>query len=99
MLLVSSVTAPFRARALPSKIVAPVVMVMLVSARICPSNAVPVPSVAELPTCQNTSHPGIAPPLIVTTDELLAVVSVLPIWKTNCAFGFPWSLRVSVPVS
>ena len=79
IVLVSSVTAPFRARALPFRIVAPVVSVILVSARMCPSKAVFVPSVAELPTCQNTVLPGIAPPLIVTTDELLAVVSVLPI--------------------
>ena len=97
--MVSRVTAPFRANALPSSIVAPVFIVMLVSARMCPSNAVPVPSVAELPTCQNTVHPVSVPPLIVTTDELLAVVSVLPIWKTNCAFGSPKSLRVSVPVN
>ncbi len=88
------------ARALPSRIVAPVFMVMLVSARICPSNAVVVPSVAELPTCQNTVHPGMElGSLIVTTDELLAVVSVLPIWNTNWAFGSPWSFRVSFPVS
>jgi len=99
IVLVSSVTAPLRARALPSKMVAPVFRVMLVSARICPSNAVPVPSVAELPICQNTVHPGIDPPLIVSNTELLAVVSVLPIWKTNCAFGSPWASRLSVPVS
>ena len=51
--LVSSVTVPFRARILPD-MVAPVFTVMLVSARIFPANAVFVPSVAELPTCQNT---------------------------------------------
>ena len=39
------------------------------------------------------------PALLITTDEALAVVNVLPIWKTNCAFELPWSLRVSVPVS
>ena len=50
---VSSVTAPFRARALPDTL-APVFMVMLVSARIFPTNVVVVPRVAELPTCQNT---------------------------------------------
>ena len=52
-LLVSIVTAPFRAKALPDTL-APVFRVMLVSARIFPANAVPVPRVAELPTCQNT---------------------------------------------
>jgi hypothetical protein len=33
------------------------------------------------------------------TDELLAVVSVLPILKMKTALGLPWALRVSVPVS
>src|SRR3972149_6524215 len=90
MALVSSVTAPLRAKALPSKMVAPVFIVMLGSGRICPWKAVPVSSVAELPTCQNTVHPGIPSPLlIVTTDEPGAVVSVLPIWKTNSASGSP----------
>ena len=36
--------------------VAPVVAVMLVSARMLPMNAVLVPRVAELPTCQKTLH-------------------------------------------
>ena len=79
MRLESRVTAPLRAKALPSRMAEPVVMVMLVKARICPSNAVSVPSVAELPTCQSTLHSAAGPPLITTTDELLAVVSVLPI--------------------
>ena len=54
MTLLSSVTAPFRAKALPQLMPAPVFIVMLVSARIFPANAVVVPRVAELPTCQNT---------------------------------------------
>ena len=79
--LVSSVTAPFRARTRPVTL-APVVNVMLVSARTFPANDEPapsatVPNVAELPTCQNTLHGE--PPLITTTDAPLAVVSVLPI--------------------
>ncbi len=49
--LESIVTAPLRARALPD-IVALVSREMLVKARIFPMKAVPVPSVAELPTCQ-----------------------------------------------
>ena len=53
MRLESRVTAPFRARALP-EIVAFVVRLMLVSARMFPINEVLVPRVAELPTCQNT---------------------------------------------
>ena len=70
--LVSSVTAPSRARVRPVT-VAPVVTVMLVNARMFPANAVVVPSVAELPTCQKT-FAGEAP-LVNTTDEALAVVS------------------------
>src|ERR1700692_106951 len=75
--LVSNVTAPLIADALPHPIVAPVLRVMLVSARIFPENAVVVPRVAELPTCQKTFLS--VRPLEKTTAELLAVVSVLPI--------------------
>lgn len=53
MVLVSKVTAPFRASARPS-IVAPVLRVIEVSARMLPRRELLVPSVAELPTCQNT---------------------------------------------
>jgi hypothetical protein len=53
ILLVSMVTAPFRAKTLPETF-APVVRVMLVSAKMFPRKLVPVPRVAELPTCQNT---------------------------------------------
>src|SRR5664279_6475282 len=51
MLSLSRVTAPFRASVRPS-IVTPVVTVTLVRARMLPRNVEPVPSVAELPTCQ-----------------------------------------------
>src|SRR5687767_4285239 len=54
IVLLSRVTAPLRANALPFMMFAPVSRVMLVSARICPSKSELVPSVAELPTCQNT---------------------------------------------
>ena len=87
MVLLSNVTAPFRAKALPQPMVAPVFRVMLVSARIFPWNEVVVPRVAELPTCQNTFES--VKLLLKTTDELLAVVSVLPIWKTNSELGLP----------
>ena len=50
---IDEITAPVRAKALPDRLVL-VVRVMLASARIFPANEVPVPSVAELPTCQNT---------------------------------------------
>ncbi len=64
--LVSIVTAPVCAKALPFRIVAVVLRVMLASARIFPSNEVLVPSVAEVPTCQNTpsSEPPFEPKLI-----------------------------------
>ena len=50
-MLVSNVTAPFRASALPFS-VAPVLSVMSESARMLPLKVELVPSVAELPTCQ-----------------------------------------------
>jgi hypothetical protein len=66
-----------------------------------PSKSVPVPSVAELPTCQKTLMPGVGlgPSLIVTTLLFDAVVRVDPIWKTKTASGLPWSSSVRVPVS
>jgi hypothetical protein len=96
MRLVSIVTAPFLANALPS-MSAPVFRVMLVSARILPANAVSVPRVAELPTCQNTLQGSAL--LSMLTDELLAVVSVLPIRKTKTASGSPSASSSSTPVS
>lgn len=74
--LLSIVTAPLRANARPLTF-ALVLSVMLVSATMLPLNAVPVPSVAELPTCQKTLQSFA--PLMTMTLELLAVVSVLPI--------------------
>src|SRR5205814_5279977 len=77
----------------------PVVMVMVVRARILPAKLLPVPSVAELPTCQKRFVGQVAPPVLVsTTDDALAVVRVLPILNRKSAFGLPWKLRVSVPV-
>jgi hypothetical protein len=60
--------------------------------------AAAAPRVAELPSCQNTMHAGAATLLITVTDEPAAVVSVLPIWKTNCAFGSRLALRVGARV-
>ena len=82
---VSNVTAPLRASALPDK-VAPVLSVMLVKARIFPLKVVVEPSVAELPTCQNRLQSE--PPLIMVTDELLAVVSELPMRNDRQLLGF-----------
>jgi hypothetical protein len=72
ILLVSIVTEPFRARARPEILVL-VARLMLVSARIFPTNVLPVPRVAELPTCQNTLQGP--PPLVIRIEALLAVLS------------------------
>ena len=93
--LESRVTAPLRASALPDR-AALVSRVMLASAITVPTKLVPVPSVAELPTCQKTSH-GCAP-LINTTEASLAVISVLATLKMKTALGLPPALRVSAPV-
>src|SRR5687768_14180804 len=94
--LLSRVTAPFRASARPARVVA-VVSVMLVIAMIVPAMDVEVPSVAELPTCQNTLQAR--PPLMMETEEPLAVTSVLPVLKMKTAAGLPCALRVNVPVN
>src|SRR4029079_4431475 len=75
MVLVSSVTAPFRASTRPST-VAPVVRVMLVRARIVPRKLEPVPRVAELPTCQNTLQDWAPPVRLIWLAD--AVVRVEP---------------------
>ena len=97
MVLVSSVTAPVCAQAAPQVIVAPVFRVMLVCARMSPANDVVVPSVAELPTRQNTLPP--CAPLISEIPEALAVVSVLPILKMKTELGLPRPLSVRRPVN
>ena len=73
---------------------APVVMVMLTSAIRLPWSEVRVPSVAELPTAQNTEQP--AARFVNRTLAAVPVVSVDPIWKTNTGFVWPWPSRVSV---
>lgn len=92
---VSRVTEPLRARALPST-VALVAAEIEVSARMFPTNVVPVPRVAELPTCQKTLQP--CAPLISLTLLEVAVVNAEPIWNTNTAFGSPSASRVKGPV-
>ena len=96
MMLLSSVTAPVRATARPV-MPAPLFNVMLACATIVPIKVVVVPSVAELPTCQNTLHA--VPLLVITTVAPLAVVSVLPILKTNTAAESPCASSVRVPVN
>src|ERR1700692_1507003 len=57
MLLVSSVTAPLRAKAAPQLMLASVFSVMLVNAMMSPMNDVVVPSVAEVPMRKKTLPP------------------------------------------
>jgi hypothetical protein len=73
---VSRVTAPFRARSRPS-MRAFVVAVIDESARTDPLNWELVPSVAELPTCQNTRQ-AFAPlvRIMVLDDAVISVESV-----------------------
>lgn len=92
---VSRVTAPFRARVRPFT-VTPVVTVIEVSARMLPTKLDPVPSVAELPTCQKTLHAW-APPMRVTVLAE-AVTRVLAVLKMKTALGSPCASRVRLPV-
>ena len=89
-----TVTAP--ANNLPQD-VAPVSIVMVVSASTFPLNTEYLLMVAELPTCQNRLQSD--PPLIIFTDELLAVVSELPMRKMKTELGLPNASKVSVPVN
>lgn len=94
--LLSKVTAPFRAKTLPVT-VALVFRVMEVKAKIFPLKLVVVPSVAELPVCQKTLQ---AWALFMRLTLLpLAVVIVEPILKMKTASELPWPLSVSVPVN
>src|SRR6202158_3950723 len=94
--LLSRVTAPLRARARPSTD-APVVTVIDVKARMLPLKAVPVPSVADEPTCQNTLLAWTPPER--TTELFDAVMSVLPAWKMNTESAEPVRVSGTVPVS
>ena len=95
MTLSSRVTAPFLASTRPATVV-PVCTVIEVRARMLPTKLLPVPSVAELPTCQNTLHAWA--PLIRLTVLLDAVMRVDPAWKINTASGLPSAFKVTVPV-
>jgi hypothetical protein len=84
--LVSNVTAPVRAKARPSS-ATPVVSVIEAWAMMVPWKIEFVPRVAELPTCQKMLA-ACAPPINLIW-LVLAVVSVLPIWKTKTLFTLP----------
>lgn len=96
MVLLSKLTCPLRASTRPDTVV-PVCTEIDVNAMIVPTKVVLVPSVAELPTCQNTLH-GEAP-LMRATVLFEAVINVDPAWKMNTAFGSPCASRVTVPVN
>src|SRR5580704_5647480 len=94
--LLSNVTAPVRAIALPFS-VAPVSREVDASDIIVPANVVVVPSVAELPTCQKTLC-SLAPLVRMTWLLFAAVVSVETIWKIQTAVESPPPSRVRFPV-
>jgi hypothetical protein len=95
IVLLSRVTAPFRARARPFT-VAPEVTVIEVRAMIVPANVDPVASVAELVTCQKTLQ-GLAP-LMSTTRLDDDVMNVEVALKIQTELGSFWPSSVSVPV-
>jgi hypothetical protein len=95
MVLLSSVTAPLRARARPS-ITALVFTVIDVRAMMLPLKKELTSMVAELPTCQNTLQAW--PPLMMLTLLDGAVIRVEPIWKIQTALGSPRASSVRVPV-
>jgi hypothetical protein len=90
-LVPASDTAPFRAKALPTRF-AVVPKLMLVSATTLPFIALPFPSVAELPACQYTFFASA--PLASTTDPDVATVIADPAWNTYV----PVPLSVTAPV-
>ena len=81
----SKVTAPLRASARPCTS-APVCTAIDVNAMIVPLNEDVVPSVAELPTCQNTWQAWA--PLMTLTWLAEAVISVEATWNET-ASGLP----------
>jgi len=95
IVLVSRVTAPFRARTLPATVL-PVSRDADCSAMMVPTKVVLVSRVAELPTCQKTLH-GWAP-LMSATVLFGAVMSVEPTWKMKTALALPLASSVTVPV-
>ena len=82
-----NVTAPFKAHSLPDTCT-PAFSEMLVVAMVFPKNLAPS-IVAEEPTIQYTFSQVCLLLLMAITFEPVIVTSVLPVWKTNCASGFP----------
>ncbi len=96
MMLLSSVTAPTCASALPSSDT-PVVIVIEAYAIIVPLKTEVVPRVAELPTTQKMLLAW-APPVSMIWLPV-RVVRVDAIWKTQTALEFPCASRVRPPVT
>jgi len=92
IVLVSMVTAAFRASALPCRL-APVFNVIESRAIIVPAKVEFVPKVAEVPTCQNTLLATTLPERTTWVPD--PVVSVESIWKTKTSLALP--VRVRVP--
>ena len=92
---VSNVTAPLRASARPCT-VTPVSTEIDVRAKMLPTNCEPVPSVAELPTCQKMLHS--AAPLISKIELAELVINVESVWKMKTAELLPWPSRTSWPL-
>ncbi len=90
------VMAPSRASSRPVTS-APVLAVMDAWARIVPTIFEPVPSVAELPTTQNTLQADA--PLMSETLLFDAVPSVDPAWKIHTEAELPCAFRVNIPVT
>ena len=95
IVLVSNVTAPVRAKALPFN-AAPVVRVTEAWAMMVPLKMEFVPRVAELPTCQKML--AACAPFWRITWLPLNVVSALAIWKIKTLFVLPWPSRWRGPV-
>ena len=94
MVLLSIVTAPVLANALPSS-VAPVLKVMDSIAKTVPLKTEVVPKVAELPTCQKMFDAN-APPLRITLRPDV-VVSEDAICIMKMAFASPFASKVRSP--
>ena len=69
--------------------------VIVVKATMLPFMTLPVPMVAELPTCHHTFF-ACAPPMRLTEP---ATVRALGTWITNVALVLPWPSSVTVPVT
>ena len=71
--------------------------VMLVSAMIVPTNDELLPSVAELPTCQNTLQACAPPESVIVFD--VAVTRSEVAWKTHTELASPVSVRLPIKLA